>query len=66
MPKRYFKIVDISKAEYFKQAEAAGKPENQLAVERSVSGSMNTAPKTWLAYTEEETLEVTVGESEDK
>lgn len=66
MPKKYFIVKQISKEEYYKQAEAAGKPKDPKWVNASISGSMNIAPKTWLGYTEEDVLEVPLDEERSK
>lgn len=66
MPKKkYFKIEQITKAEYFKQADAAGKPEEPRLVNSAVSGAMNIAPKTWLGFTEDDVLEVPLEDEYD-
>ena len=64
MPKKYFIVTQISKAEYYKKAEEAGKPEDPRFVNASISGCMNIAPKVYLGYTEEDTLEVSLEEEE--
>ena len=64
MPKKYFKIEQISKAEYFKQAEAAGNPEDPHVVHFSSAGSFRLKPKTYLAYTSDTNLAVDLEEVE--
>lgn len=65
MPKKYYIVKQISRDEYFKQAEAAGNPDNPRLVDRSISGSWPLDKKTYLAYTEDNELTVEL-EDEDE
>ena len=61
MPKKFFVIKQITRKEYFAMAEAGGKLELPKWVDHSVSGSMQLDDKkTYLAYTEEDSLEVSL------
>ena len=65
MAKKHFIITQITQAEYFRKCEELGKPEHPMHYKRSIAGCMNIAPKTYLAYTSEDILEVPLEDEED-
>lgn len=66
MPKKYFIVKQISKAEYIKQAEVAGNPVLATAFNNEIAaGAIKIAPKTWLGFAQKCTIEIPL-EDEDE